>query len=62
MGAHAQKKAVMITNPLHHKLTTVHPSPLSASRGFFGCEHFKTANKILKRNGESAIDWQIENI
>lgn len=61
-GNNAKEKIKIITNPNHIILTAAHPSPLSASRGFFGCEHFKTANKILKRNGESAIDWQIENI
>ena len=39
-GANAQKKAEIITNPKHFKLLSVHPSPLSASRGFFGCKHF----------------------
>lgn len=56
-GAHAQKKAELITNPLHHKLRTVHPSPLSASRGFFGCRHFSKANEILKQNGLEEIKW-----
>lgn len=56
-GAHAQKKAEIITNPIHHKLATVHPSPLSASRGFFGCKHFSKANEILKQNGLKSIDW-----
>ena len=56
-GAHAQKKAELITNPLHHKLRTVHPSPLSASRGFFGCRHFSKANEILRQNGLDEIKW-----
>lgn len=56
-GAHAQKKAMIITNPIHYKLTTVHPSPLSASRGFFGCKHFSKANEILKKNGLDEIVW-----
>ena len=56
-GAHAQKKAEIITNPLHYKLMTVHPSPLSASRGFFGCKHFSKANAILEENGLEPIDW-----
>ena len=61
-GANAEKKARVITNPIHKKLITVHPSPLSAHRGFLGCNHFKTANEILVRNGKEPIDWQIENI
>ena len=56
-GAHAQKKAEIITNPIHTKLMTVHPSPLSASRGFFGCRHFSKANEILERNGLEKIIW-----
>lgn len=56
-GAHAQKKAEIITNPIHKKLMTVHPSPLSASRGFFGCKHFSKANAILTENGVTPIDW-----
>ena len=56
-GAHAQKKAELITNPIHYKLRTVHPSPLSASRGFFGCRHFSKANEILKQNGLEEIKW-----
>ena len=58
-GANAQKKAEIITNPIHKKLICVHPSPLSASRGFFGCKHFSKTNEILKSNGIKEIDWQI---
>ncbi len=56
-GAHAQKKAEIITNPIHHKLATVHPSPLSASRGFFGCRHFSKTNEILQKNKLLEIIW-----
>ena len=56
-GAHAQKKAEIITNPIHKKLMSVHPSPLSASRGFFGCRHFSKTNEILKVNGLKEIIW-----
>ena len=56
-GAHAQKKAEIITNPIHYKLMTVHPSPLSASRGFFGCRHFSKANELLRQNGLGEIEW-----
>lgn len=61
-GNNAKEKMKVITNPQHIIMTAAHPSPLSASRGFFGCGHFKTANKILEREGRSTIDWQIENI
>lgn len=56
-GANAQKKAEAITNPIHHKLMSVHPSPLSASRGFMGCRHFSKTNEILRQNGLAEIDW-----
>jgi len=56
-GAYAQKKAEIITNPIHKKLMSVHPSPLSASRGFMGCKHFSKANALLKEAGLSEINW-----
>ena len=56
-GAHAQKKAEIITNPIHKKLMSVHPSPLSASRGFMGCKHFSKTNDILRQNGLKEISW-----
>ena len=58
-GANAQKKAEIITNPKHFKLMTVHPSPLSASRGFFGCRHFSKTNEILQKNRINPINWEI---
>lgn len=61
-GNNAKEKMSLITNPQHVIMTAAHPSPLSASRGFFGCGHFKLANKILEREDRGAIDWQIENI
>lgn len=61
-GNNAKEKQSLITNPAHYVLTAAHPSPLSASRGFFGCGHFKKANEILKNLGQKEIDWQIENI
>lgn len=61
-GACAAKKEQLVTNPNHYILKSVHPSPLSANRGFFGCKHFSKANEILEKNGLSPIDWQIENI
>lgn len=59
-GANARKKAEIITNPIHQKLITVHPSPLSAYGGFFGCKHFSRCNEILKSGGLTPIDWTIE--
>ncbi len=61
-GNNAKSKAWFIDSNKHLVLTSVHPSPLSASRGFFGCNHFKKANDFLVKNGQTAIDWQIENI
>lgn len=61
-GNNAKEKSAVITNPQHKILTAAHPSPLSASRGFFGCNHFKTANRMLEEMGKSPIDWQIENL
>lgn len=58
-GANAQKKAEIITNPIHKKLISVHPSPLSANRGFFGCRHFSKTNTILRENDLQEIDWNI---
>ncbi len=56
-GAHAEKKAKLIDNPIHYKLVSGHPSPLSAYRGFFGCKHFSRTNEILKNNGFRPIRW-----
>ncbi len=56
-GAYAQKKAEIITNPIHRKLVSVHPSPLSASRGFLGCKHFSKTNEILRECGQETINW-----
>lgn len=60
-GNNAKGKSKMITNSRHHILTAVHPSPLSASRGFFGCNHFKLVNEILKEQNKKPIDWQISD-
>lgn len=58
-GANARNKAKIITNPIHVKLETVHPSPLSAYGGFFGCKHFSKCNEILTESGQKPIDWQL---
>lgn len=59
-GTPAKSKAKLITNPNHFILQTVHPSPLSAYNGFFGCRHFSKTNEILKKLGEEEIDWSLE--
>ena len=61
-GSNARSKKTLITNKKHLVLESVHPSPLSAYNGFFGCGHFKKANEFLKEHGIEPIDWQIENI
>lgn len=60
-GNHAREKRKLITNPIHLALESVHPSPLSAHRGFFGCKHFSRANKFLQDAGLKPIDWQVPN-
>lgn len=61
-GSNAKAKSMLIDRSKHIVLMSVHPSPLSANRGFFGCNHFKIANDELVKMGEKPIDWQIENI
>ena len=56
-GSHAQKKGAIIDKQRHHVLKAPHPSPLSAHRGFFGCNHFVLANQWLEQHGETPIDW-----
>ena len=58
-GSPAKAKAKLITNERHFILSTVHPSPLSAYGGFFGCKHFSKTNEILKSIGEKEIDWAL---
>ena len=56
-GSNARSKKKFITNPKHLVLETVHPSPLSAYNGFFGCKHFSRTNEFLIHNNLSPIDW-----
>ncbi|MFD2644614.1 uracil-DNA glycosylase [Pseudomonas japonica] len=58
-GAHAQSKRKLIDATRHLVLTSVHPSPLSAYRGFLGCGHFSRTNTFLVQHGLSPIDWRI---
>lgn len=57
-GASAGRKAQLIDANRHLVLTAPHPSPLSASRGFFGCRHFTRANEYLAQHGLTPIDWR----
>jgi uracil-DNA glycosylase len=56
-GAYAQAKSSLIDETKHYVLKSVHPSPLSAYRGFIGCGHFSKTNEILHFNGKEEIDW-----
>ena len=56
-GAHAQKKGIFVDRDRHLVLETVHPSPLSAYRGFFGCRHFSRTNAYLKQYANDPIIW-----
>ncbi|MFK7914079.1 MAG: uracil-DNA glycosylase [Pseudomonadales bacterium] len=56
-GAYAQKKGAIVDRQRHLVLTAPHPSPLSAHRGFFGCQHFSQTNAYLEAAGHAAIDW-----
>ncbi|PKF62651.1 uracil-DNA glycosylase [Psychromonas sp. psych-6C06] len=56
-GSYAHKKGRLIDTTKHHVLKSTHPSPLSAYRGFLGCDHFKSVNEILLNKGENKINW-----
>ncbi|MBF0442258.1 MAG: uracil-DNA glycosylase [Oligoflexales bacterium] len=58
-GSNAQRKGSMIDTRKHLVLKSPHPSPLSASRGFFGCRHFSKINQFLRERGGEEIDWQL---
>jgi len=58
-GSPAQKKNSLINENKHTVLKTVHPSPLSAYRGFLGCKHFSQANAALQQHHQAPIDWTI---
>lgn len=58
-GANAWAKKALIKSPKHLVLECAHPSPLSAYRGFFGCNHFRLANEYLEKNGLAPIDWNL---
>ena len=56
-GSYAQRKGQFIDRRRHLVLTAVHPSPLSAYRGFIGCGHFSQANTYLQQHGQAPINW-----
>ncbi|NLN73442.1 MAG: uracil-DNA glycosylase [Bacteroidales bacterium] len=59
-GSYAQKKSTLIDAKKHLILKSVHPSPLSAYRGFFGCKHFSKSNDFLISKNIEPIDWTLE--
>lgn len=61
-GNNARSKKKFIDTDKHYIIESAHPSPLSASRGFFGSKPFSKANEILTSLGKDTIDWQIPNI
>jgi len=58
-GKFAQSKGELIDSHKHLILTAPHPSPYSASYGFFGCKHFSQANAYLEQQGQAPIDWSV---
>ncbi|MBQ8151393.1 MAG: uracil-DNA glycosylase, partial [Firmicutes bacterium] len=58
-GANARSKKALITYKQHLILEAAHPSPLSASSGFFGCRHFSKCNQFLEKNDQAPIDWSL---
>jgi uracil-DNA glycosylase len=59
LGKDAQKKAAIIDTSKHIVLSAPHPSPLSASTGFFGCKLFSRVNDALQTAGRGPIDWKL---
>lgn len=59
-GSYAQRKGEFISSDKHLVLKSVHPSPLSAYRGFIGCGHFSLANEYLSNHGMTPINWNLE--
>ncbi len=61
-GSYAQKKAAFVDTSRHLVLNAVHPSPLSAHRGFLGCRHFSRCNAFLESKGLAPIDWALPDL
>ncbi|MFM2359824.1 MAG: uracil-DNA glycosylase [Bacteroidota bacterium] len=60
-GKFAQEKSSLIDGNKHHILKAAHPSPFSADKGFFGCNHFVRVNEILMAQGDAPINWAISD-
>jgi uracil-DNA glycosylase len=60
-GKNAQSKGIIVSNPRHLLLSSPHPSPLSAHRGFFGSKPFSKANAFLASVGKKTIDWALDS-
>ena len=58
-GNHAHKKEPLIDSSRHYVLKAAHPSPFSAYRGFFRCNHFSKTNHLLKQNHKKPVDWSL---
>jgi uracil-DNA glycosylase len=58
-GRYAQQKGAVVDTARHHVLTAAHPSPYSASNGFFGCRHFSRTNALLETAGGAPVDWRL---
>lgn len=58
-GSYAQKKGSIVDSTKHFVIQSPHPSPLSASRGFFGSKPFSKINQFLQQRGQEAIDWSL---
>ena len=61
-GSQAQRKAEHLDHNKHYILKSTHPSPLSAHRGFIGCQHFSKANEYLKQHGKKPISWNLPSL
>jgi len=61
-GNYAQAKESLISEKQHHVIKAPHPSPLSASRGFFGSKPFSSTNRFLEATGMAPINWRLEDI
>lgn len=60
-GKFAQAKEALIDKTKHHVLKAPHPSPFSVHSGFFGCRHFSKTNELLRQQGLTPIDWNLES-
>ncbi len=60
-GSYAQKKGAQLDESKHCVLRAPHPSPLSAHRGFFGCQHFSKTNQYLQSQGHKPINWALND-